>query len=133
MATTLPTELLVLGLSTILLFVHNFAQGWSATRDTSPEYNMSARDERMPHSVLTGRLDRAKWNFLETYPAFVALALALAVSGQTGGWAAAGAWIWLGARIVYLPIYAAGVPVIRSLVFAVAMAGLLMMLGQLLF
>jgi uncharacterized MAPEG superfamily protein len=129
----LPTEIAVLGLSVVLLLVHVFAQGQSATRDTGLDYNAGPRDEEKPKSVLTGRLDRAKWNFLETYPAFVALALALAVLNQTGGWAAWGAVLWLAARIVYLPLYAFGVPVIRSMTWALSIIGLLVMLGQLLF
>lgn len=80
---------------------------------------------------MTGRLDRAKWNFLETYPAFVALALALAVTNQTGGWAAWGALLWLAARIVYLPLYAFGVPVIRSLAWGLSLLGLATMFLQL--
>lgn len=129
----MPTELIVLGLSTLLLLVHVLAQGQSATRDTSTEYNMSPRDEPKPQSVLTGRLDRAKWNFLETYPAFVGLALALVASGQAGQWGAWGAVLWLVARVVYLPLYAFGIPVVRSLVWGISLVGLLIMLGSLLF
>ena len=51
---------------------------------------------------------RALNNLLETYPAFVALALGLIVTGKTGGLGATGAWIWLIARVVYVIIYAAG-------------------------
>ena len=36
--------------------------------------------------------------------------------------------VWLGARIVYLPLYAAGVPVVRTIVFGISMVGLLMLL-----
>lgn len=129
----LPTELLILGLSVLLLIVHVLAQGQSATRDTGVEYNASPRDEQKPQSVLTGRLDRAKWNFLETYPAFAGLALALVVSGQAGQWGAWGAVLWLVARVVYLPLYAFGIPVVRSAVWVVSLLGLFVMLGSLLF
>jgi len=130
METSLPTELLLLGWSVVLLLVHIFAQGQSATRDNGLGYNASPRDQEKPVSALTGRLDRAKWNFLETYPAFVALALALVMSGQASEWGAVGAILWFVARIVYLPLYAFGVPYVRSVVWLASVVGLLIMLGS---
>ena len=130
MDTGLPTELLILGWSVVLLLVHIFAQGQSATRDTGTQYNASARDEPRQLSKLTGRLERAKWNFLETYPAFVALALGLVVSGQASEWGEIGAIIWFAARIVYLPLYAFGIPYLRSLIWLASLLGLLIMLGS---
>ncbi|GHD18381.1 MAPEG family protein [Tianweitania populi] len=130
MDTSLPTELLVLGWSVVLLLVYIFAHSQSATRDNGLGYNASARDEQKPVSKLTGRLERAKWNFLETYPAFVALALGLVISGQASQWGEIGAILWFVARIIYLPLYAFGVPCVRSLVWAVSLIGLLIMLGS---
>jgi uncharacterized MAPEG superfamily protein len=43
-------------------------------------------------------------------------------------WTAIGALVWLGARVVYLPLYALGVPKVRTLAWAVGMAGLMMVL-----
>ena len=43
-----------------------------------------------------------------------------------------GAATWFGARIVYLPLYLAGIPYIRSLVWAVSILGLALMLFRLL-
>jgi uncharacterized MAPEG superfamily protein len=51
----------------------------------------------------------------------------LAVTGRSGGVAAEGAWIWLAARIVYLPLYLFGVPRLRSLAFGVSALGLVLM------
>ncbi len=41
--------------------------------------------------------------------------------------AATGAWLWLAARIVYIPLYVLGVPYLRSLAFGVSAVGLVMM------
>ncbi len=133
MDTTLPVELTVLGWSIILLLVHIVLQSSAATRDNGLAHNAGPRDEKKPVSVMTGRLERAKANFLETYPIFIGLALGLAVTGQTGGSAATGAVIWIVARLLYLPLYAFGVPYIRSLAFLVSVVGLLMMLWRFLF
>ena len=64
-------------------------------------------------------------------PAFIALALGLAITGRSGGVASTGDWIWLGARIVYLPLYMFGVPVARSIAWGAAAAGLVMMATRL--
>ena len=54
------------------------------------------------------------------------------MTGKTGGLAATGAWLWLAARVVYLFLYAAGIPVLRTLIWAVSIIGLILMLIQLL-
>jgi uncharacterized MAPEG superfamily protein len=81
--------------------------------------------------VLAGRLDRALMNLLETYPAFIALALALVVTGKAVGIGATGAWLWLTARVFYLVLYAAGIPVARTIAWFASILGLLLMLIRL--
>ena len=126
------TEIAVLGWSVVLLLAQVLLQAVS-TYDLGP-YLLGPRDDNRPSgTVMAGRLKRALENLLETYPAFVALALALAVTGKTGGIAATGAWVWLIARVVYVPLYAFGVPAVRTLVWCVSIVGLLMMLFRLLF
>ena len=126
------TEIAVLGWSIVLLLAQVLLQAVS-TYDLGP-YLLGPRDDnRQSGNVMAGRLKRALENLLETYPAFVALALALAVTGKTGGIAATGAWVWLIARVVYVPLYAFGVPAVRTLVWCVSIVGLLMMLFRLLF
>jgi uncharacterized MAPEG superfamily protein len=130
----LSTELIYLAWSVVLLLIHVGVQGVLWVKDTGPRYNAGPRDEnRKPRSVYAGRAARALRNFLETYPAFVALALALAVSGRAGGIGAAGAALWFWARLVYLPLYLFGVSYIRTGAFAVSLIGLVLMLIGLLF
>jgi uncharacterized MAPEG superfamily protein len=92
------------------------------------------RDEgRVSRGVVAGRLSRAVHNLLETYPAFVALVLALAVTGKIGGIAATGAVPWLIARVLFVIFYATGTPVVRTLIWFASIIGLLMMLVRLMF
>lgn len=129
-AAAASSEIVVLGWSVVLLLVQIILQAVS-TYDLGP-YLLGPRDDnRQSGNVVAGRLKRALENLLETYPAFVALALALAVTGKTGGIAATGAWIWLAARIVYVPLYAFGVPAVRTLAWVVSIVGILMMLVRL--
>ncbi len=127
------TEIWVLGWSAALLVAHVFAQA-GAGGDRGSAYLAGPRDEpRVSRNPITGRLDRALRNYLETYPAFIALAVALALSGKTGGIGATGALVWLVARVAYLPIYGAGISMLRSLVWFVSLIGLGMMFVRLMF
>ena len=131
--TPLPLELTLLGWSVVLLVVAILLQGQLATRELGVGWNAGPRDgDQHPTGALAGRAQRALDNFKESYPAFIALALALAVSGRTGGLGATGALLWFVARIVYHPLYLFGVPYIRSLVWVASMFGLLLMLIRLL-
>jgi uncharacterized MAPEG superfamily protein len=132
MPTPLTLELQLLGWSVVLFFAHMAIQASAALRDTGGAYNAGPRDEQKPVGVLAGRAQRTFDNFKETYPVFIALALALSVTGRGGGLADTGAWLWFAARIVYIPLYLAGVPWLRSLTFGVSAVGLVMMLVRLL-
>lgn len=129
--TNLPTELVALALSVVLLIGQIMLQAATMTREVGLDYNASARDEARPvRGVVAGRAERALRNLLETYPAFVALALMLAITGRTGGLGATGAWLWLIARVLYVPLYLSGVPMARSLVWGAALVGLCLMLAR---
>jgi uncharacterized MAPEG superfamily protein len=125
------TEIAVLGWSVILLLVHIIAQTLSLTKDCGLGYAMSNRDDIKPVSAFTDHLTRGLRNFLETYGAFIALALALVVTGKHGGLGATGALVWFWARVVYVPVFGAGIPVLRTVVWTVSIIGLVMMLMRL--
>ncbi|MEO4001207.1 MAPEG family protein [Mesorhizobium sp. CAU 1732] len=127
----MTTEIVVLGWSVLLLLLNVILQA-GTSGDLGPAYLFSARDEkRETKSILSQRLDRALHNLLETYPAFIALALALTISGKAGGIAATGAWLWLICRVIYVVLYAAGIPVARTIVWSLSIVGLGMMLWRL--
>jgi uncharacterized MAPEG superfamily protein len=77
---------------------------------------------------IAGRLQRAQHNFLETFPLF-AVAVLIADATNRHGWMAIwGSQLYFYARVLYLPIYAAGIPVVRTLVWTVATLGIAMVL-----
>ena len=127
--TQLPTELLLLGWSTVLLFAYVMIQGQTATRDRGLDWNAGPRDgEQKPLGEMAGRAERALKNFQETYPVFVAHARGLAVTDRTGGLGTIGAWLWFVARIAYIPLYLFGIRYVRSLCWMASILGLLLML-----
>jgi len=129
MQTTLPPEIAVLVWGCVLAFVHIVAAVQVKTRQYGAKWNMSARDEEVPPlSPLAGRLARAQANFFETFPILIAGIIIVSGRGLTDGTTALGAWIWLGARVAYLPLYAFGVPVLRSLAWAASLVGIVMVL-----
>jgi len=124
----LPSEIAVLALGSALLVIHIALQGILATKELGVEWNAGPRDEgARPKTALAGRAERALRNYLETFPALVALAAALVLAGKPGGLGAAGAWIWFAARLLYIPLYLLGIPYIRSLVWVVSVIGLALM------
>jgi uncharacterized MAPEG superfamily protein len=127
------TEILIAAWGAVLLFVHIFAAGQAKTRQYGARWNAGARDEvPAPMAPLTGRLVRAQANFQETFPIALVALFGVVLAGRTSAGTAMGGWIWLGARVVYLPLYALGVPIVRSLAFLASVVGLVMVLSPLL-
>ena len=130
----MTTELSVLAWGCVLALVHIFAAAQVKTRQYGTSWNMGARDEELPPpNPLVGRLTRAQANFFETFPLVIAAILIVQAAGLNSKWTAIGAMVWLGARVIYLPLYAMGVPMVRTLVFMASLVGLLMILTPALF
>ncbi len=129
----MPTELMILAWGAVLLFVHIFAAVHVKTRQYGTDWNTGARDEDMPPlGNVAGRLERARNNFQETFPIAIVALIGVVLAGRTSSYTALGGWIWLGARAIYLPLYWAGVPKVRTLVFLVSVVGLALVLKPLL-
>jgi len=91
---------------------------------------MSARGTREvpPPQPIVGRLARAQANFYETFPLYAAAAIIVSVARLNNRWTAIGALVWIVARIVYLPLYAAGIPYVRSAAWAASLIGIAMVI-----
>lgn len=126
-------EILILAWGAVLLLVHIFAAGGARTRQYGRDWNTGARDEVLPPlEPVAGRLLRAQANYAETFPIAIVALLGVVMAGRTSEMTAIGGWIWLSARVVYLPLYRAGIPQLRTAVFVVSLVGLLMVLWPLL-
>jgi uncharacterized MAPEG superfamily protein len=129
---TVPGEIALLALSVCFLALQVVLAAQLANRQYGLRWAASPRDEETPPpGVLLGRVRRALSNMLETFPLFAAAVLAVAVTHRLNAWSLVGAHLYFWARLAYLPLYAAGVPLVRSLVWNVALLGVFMVLWQL--
>ena len=125
----MPHELFWMGLTLVLALAQIFITGNVRTRQYGTAWNMSARDEAMPPlNPLAGRLARAQANLFETLPLYVGALLGAVAAGHLGWKTQIGAPLYFVGRLIYLPLYAAGIPVVRSLVWMAATFGLVLIL-----
>ena len=125
-------ELTYLAATLILAVVQIFLPATGRTRQFGTKWNAGPRDEATPPvGPITGRLERAQSNLYETLPLFIGAVLIAHVTGAESALTLWGAALYFWARVVYVPLYAFGVPYIRSLVWLVSLAGLIMILAAL--
>ncbi len=89
------------------------------------------RDEMPPIGGWAGRAERAHRNMLESLGLFAIFVLAAHLSQRTDAITALGAAIFFWARVAYLVIYLAGIPWLRTGVWAVSIVGMLMVARRL--
>lgn len=120
-------EYIMLGAILALALVNILWAGNARTRQYGTDWNMGARDEDMPPlNPLAGRLLRAQANLYETLPLFIAAVLGAAFLDRLGWKTEVGASLYAVGRLIYLPLYAAGIPKIRTMVFSVSLLGLIL-------
>ena len=125
-------EFILLALTLILALVQIGAAGMARTAELGGKWNAGPRDgEVPPPGRLAGRLMRAQANLFETLPLFATAVIMAHIAGKDGTLTAVGAHLYFFGRLIYLPLYAFGVPYVRSLVWLVAAAGLVMVLAAL--
>jgi uncharacterized MAPEG superfamily protein len=129
----MTTELTILAWTLVLALCQIFMVSTLRTQETGTKYNAGPRDGvAPPPRPVTARLQRAQANLYETLPLFAIAVLIAHVTGNEGDLTLWGCWLYLVARIVYVPLYAAGIPVVRSLVWLVSLAGLVLVLAAIL-
>ena len=125
-------ELRILAWSIVLGLIQILLQAHSASLQVGYRWTAVAREVRPPLTGVAGRLERALRNFLETFPLFAAAVLVVHVAGREGTLSATGAKLYLAARVAYVPLYAAAIPLLRSLVWNIAFVGIALILLALL-
>lgn len=123
----MTAELWTLLASVALGFVHIVAASHAASLQRGYKWTAGARDEALPPLAgVAGRLDRASRNFLETFPLFAAVVLIVHIADERSSLSIWGAQLYFWSRVAYLPLYVAGVWLVRSLVWNLAFAGIVL-------
>lgn len=123
-------ELLCVGLSGCVALIQILIAAAPRAVASGPSWALGTRDRAAEGvSARAERADRAARNMLETYPLFAAAAIAVVVAGVNNPTTAIGAQLYLIGRILYVPAYIFPLGPMRSLVWAAAFVGLVMVLS----
>ncbi|CAN5244227.1 MAPEG family protein [soil metagenome] len=128
MGTRMDTELPMLVLAVILGLVNVIWGAAAAQPQRGLAWNIGPRDEPKPLTGVAGRLERALANFLETFPFFAVAVIACYLKGKFSVTTEIAAIMYVAARALYLPLYAFGVPGVRSIAWAFSLVGIVMMI-----
>lgn len=121
-----PWIIAVLALFVLQTLLPSMARGASGD-PAQRAFLRGNRDVQPPHTVMSARLAHALQNMFEALPVFLPLALLAELKGIEDGWALVGAMVFFAARVAYVPAYASGVVLLRSAIWAVGHAGLVML------
>jgi len=122
-------DMTILAWVLVLTLVQVILPAMLRNRETGVRHNAGPRDEPGPPvGVVTGRMQRAQQNLMETLPVFIAAVLIVHLAGKAGTLSHVGAALYLIARIIYVPLYAFGVPYVRSYCWLAGMAGIVLLL-----
>src|SRR5262245_5025118 len=122
-------ELAMLVAGCILCLVQIVIASHAASFQRGYRWTASSRDAEVPPLTgVAGRLERALQNLLETFPVFVAAVLLVHMLERQSGLSEWGAGLYFFARLAYLLLYAAGVSLLRSLVWNIAFLGIVLLL-----
>ena len=127
----MTTELSMLVWSVVLGLVQIAIAATLSVGQRGLPWATGPRDVSPPLTGIPARLDRARANFLETFPLFVAVVFAAQLLQRHDAMTILGAQLYFWARVVYVPVYAAGIPYLRTLIWTVSIVGIVLLLSAL--
>lgn len=129
----MTVELRMLMLSVVFGMAHIVLTAHSTSHQRGYRWTASSRDQVVPPLTgVSGRLERGLQNFLETLPFFIAAVLVANALDLHNAYTEWGALLYFWGRLVYLPLYAFGVRVVRSISWNVATLGIMLIVGSIL-
>ncbi|MGV6850381.1 MAG: MAPEG family protein [Marinibacterium sp.] len=124
----MPPELTALALAALVQVAQMAAYSVEGQKQVGTAYAASSRDDPRQLTGIAGRLQRAMNNHFEGLILFTIAVLVTTQGGQSTTFTAACGWIYLAARIAYVPAYAFGLNPWRSLIWFVGLVATLAML-----
>ena len=128
----MSTELSMLVWSVVLGLLQIALSATGSVMQRGLPWAAGPRDgEPKPLGRIAARLDRARHNFLETFPLFAAAVLVAFALQRHDASTALGTQLYFWARLAYVPVYAAGIPYLRTLIWAASIVGIVLLLTAL--
>jgi uncharacterized MAPEG superfamily protein len=124
----MPVELKVLGYAGLLQLVQFIAMAIPVNLQLGVAYTGGNRDEQRQATGVAGRLKRALDNHFEGLILFTIAVLVVVLGNAGSELTEKCAWAYLWARILYVPAYASGVYLVRSLIWTVGFVATAVML-----
>lgn len=124
----MTTELTILALAAILQAGQIFLAAIVMNADVGADWNVGPRDSHPEFSAMTGRLRRAVNNHFEALVFFTIAVVVISMSGKGNGLTAVAAWVYLAARILYIPAYAFGWSPWRTVIWGTGFAATMLMI-----
>lgn len=123
-------ELTALTLAALLQVAQFALFAIPANKELGVGYTSSPRDRppSKPMSDVTARLQRAMNNHFEGLILFTIAVLVVTLGNQSTETTQTAAWVYLGARVLYVPAYALGLRPWRSAIWFVGFAATVLML-----
>lgn len=121
-------ELTVLTLAALLQVLQFSAYSATSIQQVGPKKAAGPRDNAIVLTGTAGRLQRAMNNHFEALILFTIAVLVTQLSEQNTAYTAACAWVYLGARILYVPAYVFGLAPWRSVIWLVGLLATVAML-----
>ena len=118
-------------LASLLGVVHLAAASFAFKAQVGNRYTVGPRDAGLQPSGLAGRLQRAQANFMETFAIFAVFVILVHITNVYGPLSYWGSVLYLAGRILFLPLYAWGVPWLRTFSWNIATLGLVLVGVQL--
>lgn len=127
---SMTPELTALTLCGLLQMVQFIVFAVPANLELGTRYTSGPRDKppNQPLSTLTGRLQRAMNNHFEGLILFTLAVVVVTLSNQSTPVTQTAAWLFLAARILYVPAYALGLSPWRSAIWGLGFFATLTML-----
>ncbi len=121
-------ELTVLTLAALLQVGQYCAYSIAGNLQVGAQKALGPRDEPIHLTGRAGRIQRALNNHFEGLILFTIACVVISLSGQSTAFTAACAWVFLIARVVYIPAYAFGLSPWRSVIWMVGFGATFLML-----
>lgn len=124
----MAAETTALGLAALLQTVQIGLAGASMNRDVGPRWNAGPRDTQPAFSARTDRLRRAVNNHFEGLVLFTIAVVLVMLTDAGSAVTTVCAWLYLLARVFYVPAYAYGWTPWRSVIWAVGFLATMVMI-----